>query len=104
MLPRSLDRDDAMYIAEKFANETTKILRAQAYIVERRYLQKMLMAAQSYKLVMLKARRHYERALQDADLFRSPNDNMASPQFKPDWAELGLATPPPLADNRRSIR
>jgi hypothetical protein len=91
LLPSQLERDDAMYIAGVFADETRAVLHAETFIAERRYRQ-MLMAAQAYKLVFLKTRRRYERALEDSGWLLKYAEDTTGPASNPDWATpSGLA-------------
>jgi hypothetical protein len=92
LLPRTLERGDALYIAGSFADDTRAILHAETYIAERRYRQ-MLMAAQAHKLAFMKARRRYERALNDADWLLHFATDQSGPKSNPDWdAPAGLSS------------
>lgn len=75
MLPPSLDNNEAANIAAAYADETRRILRAEAYIAERKYRQTILVA-QSHKISMVKAHGKYQRAVYDVNWFHGVTDSV----------------------------
>jgi len=69
-LPNTLEPEDAATIASAFAAETCSVLKAEAFIAERRYRQ-MIMATQSFKLHVLRTRLKYEKAIRDTTKLRA---------------------------------
>lgn len=64
-----MEPGESARIASAHAVETCNVFHAEAFIAERRYRQ-MLMAAQSWKLHMVKAVQKYRKAAKDAARFR----------------------------------
>lgn len=92
-MPHTLDRDDAMHLAGILADETRAVLHAETFIAERRYRQ-MLAAADAYKLVLLKARRRYERAMKDGGWLVKFADETTGFPNRASPSSLGLSEHP----------
>jgi hypothetical protein len=74
---------DETQLASDYATETRNVLGAEAFIAERRYRQ-ILIAAQSYKRRMLKAKARFKKAAEDVVRFRNSNpvgDNPEQPSM-----------------------
>jgi capsule polysaccharide export protein KpsE/RkpR len=70
-MSNTLEADEAQ-LASAYAAESRNVLGAEAFIAERRYRQ-ILMAAQSYKRRMLKAKTKFKKASEDVVRFRNSN-------------------------------
>ena len=64
-----MEPGESAWMASAYAVETCNVFHAEAFIAERCYRQ-MLMAAQSWKLHMVKAVQKYRKAAKDAARFR----------------------------------
>ncbi|KIM81810.1 hypothetical protein PILCRDRAFT_821162 [Piloderma croceum F 1598] len=69
-MPDSLESGESAQIFAAYAIEACNVLHAEAFIAERRYRQ-MTMAAQPFKLHMMRTRFKYLKASQDVARYRS---------------------------------
>ena len=68
-MPEALSMPDITTASSAYATESCQIIHAEAFIAERRYRQSLI-AAQAYKLQMLRLRRNAQEARRDAQWFQ----------------------------------
>lgn len=94
-VPCTVDPVNATSLALAYAIDTHDIVRAEAFIAERRYRQ-MLISAKCYKIHLVKARQKCEQSSKNLDRFRGISSNITGTIHREDrhesTAQNGIST------------